>query len=54
MKDRKNCIVSDVEKMRLSFALSPVPSSNVMNREIVADNDPEITANIATTPPTTL
>ena len=49
-----NCILMLVENIRLKRSKFPLPNSNVMNRLIAAEREPEITVNMATTPPTTL
>ena len=54
INDNSNCIVTDAENILLSLLWSPLPNSYVMNLLIAPDNDPEMTENIATTPPTTL
>ena len=54
INDNKSCIVTEAEKILLSLLWSPFPNSYVMNRLMAADNDPDMTENIATTPPTTL
>ena len=52
-KDIPNCMFTPVEKTVFSLSMSPRPSSNVMNRLMEEDIDPDKTENIATTPPTT-
>ena len=47
-------MMTDVEKMRVSFSTSPRPSSNVMKRLMAADSEPDITPNISTKPATAL
>ena len=54
INDSKSYIVTEAEKILLSLLWSPFPNSYVMNRLMAADNDPDMTENIATTPPTTL
>ena len=52
--DSANITLSDVENTRLSFSVSPFPSSKVKNREMELVRAPDIIANMATNPPTTL
>jgi hypothetical protein len=47
-------MVTEEENTLFNFSLLPVPNSNVMKRDMAADNDPDNIENIATTPPTTL
>ena len=47
-------MVTEEENTLFNFSLLPVPNSNVMKRDIAADNDPDNIENIAPTPPTTL
>ena len=52
INDSKSCIVTEAEKILLSLLWFPFPNSYVMNRLMAADNEPDMTENIATTPPT--
>lgn len=54
INDSKSCIITEAEKILLSLLWSPFPNSSVMNRLMAADNESDMTDNIATTPPTTL
>ena len=54
INDSSNCIVTDAENILLSLLWSPLPNSYVINLLMAADNDPDMTENIATAPPTTL
>ena len=48
------CIVTADEKITFNLSKLFRPNSKVIKRPIAADNELEIIANIATTPPTTL
>ena len=48
------CTVTADENIVFSLSLLSRPNSKVIKRLIAVDNEPEITENIATTPPTTL
>ena len=54
MRESNNCIVTDTENIVVNLFESPLPNSHVIKRLIEHYNAPDITANIATTPPTTL
>lgn len=54
INDNNIWIVTDAENILLSLLGLPFPNSKVINLLIAVDNDPDITENIATTPPTTL